>query len=311
MDYIKIQTLIVVVDWVEIEISLLRSTNLKAMRSALVAVLNVRSPYAEVCSEDANSATVFRFRIQDPGKMLRVRDALERLEAIFPFAIPPTITAAEIALDDYSGGPEQVAAWYHGLTRLAAGNGRLYHEYRGSGMAIPRHRDSLARHLRDGYQLGIGDKDGEFFQHAYYKTFDNNIDLDPSEHRARYEIRLRGRGLPCTSLDDWDEFRFEALADWFRFRAVKDGLPSFDKMILNAHGQMGKRAPRNRREGGTRLHARGTIADPSNERIRNALRTLSRRWKSSVAGRPAGSNARVSDAAVASPLAEIRATFLE
>lgn len=293
MNYIEKNRLVAAIDWLKIEVSIARPTNLKAMRRALANILDVASPYVDVPGGDNNSATVFRFRIQDPEKMMRVRAVLARLGAIFPFALPPTVVAVEIALDNYGGGPEQVVAWYRGLGRIASDNMRLYRNGKGSGKAIPSNQESFVRHLRDGFQIGIGDQDGDCYQHAYFKTYDNGCDLEQSQHRARYEIRLQGSGLPCASLDDWGEFKFETLAPWFRFRGVKEGLSEFEQMVLDAQRQIGERKPRNRKEGGTRLYTKGTTAALYNEQVRNALRTLSRRWMSAERGRPKSGEGRI------------------
>ncbi len=276
------------IDWIEIEITILGKTNLKAMRKAVAEATGVESAYAEVMGCDANSASVFRFRIHDPNKFAGVEVALMRLNQRFPFALPPTVTAVEIALDDYSKGPEQVADWYYGLSKLADDrNHRLYRDFKGSGEAIPRHRESFVRKIADGYQVGIGNKGADFYQHGYFKQTDHNKQALPEpEHRARIEVTLRGEQLPCVTLDDWANFKFEQLADYFRFRVQKDNLSDLEVMILRGQ-QIGKKLIRNRNGGGTRLNNRLTNADPENGRVRNALRNLSRRWKSAQPGRPA------------------------
>lgn len=288
MNYTR--TLRAVVDWLEIEITTAAPTNLKAMRSAL-SKLMTGSPHAKAVEGNNNSGVIWRFRLQDPSKFAHAEAVLERLGAFFPFAAPPTIAAIEIALDDYSGGPEKVAQWYRYLTQISPdGKARLYRDFKGSGMAIPRNFDSLVRKIGDGYQIGIGDKDGDIFQHAYFKTTDDNgqktdMEGNPIRQRARYEIRLRGQGLPCVTLDDWRSFRFEKLSHWFRFRTPKENLDAFEQMLLDARTQIGERVSRKRKGGGIRLHNGLTRADASNEDVRYALRGLSRRWKNSDVNR--------------------------
>lgn len=255
------------------------------------------NPYVNTMAGDKNSLSAFRFRIHDPEKYSRVKAFLARLDAHFLFAVSPSVTAIEIALDDVNGGPEQVLDWYRGLTKLASENHRLYRDFKGSGQAIPRHRESVIRKLSDGYQIGIGSKNADCFQHAYFKTNDG-------PHRARYEIRLQGAGLSNSVFDDWETFRFESLSSWFRFRVPKGDLTTFEQLVIDAQTRIGERKSRNRNGGGIRLHGSDTKADPLNEKAREALRGLSRRWKSPKRGvsRPART------IAAKASLAEIRAT---
>lgn len=281
------KTLRAEIDWIETEITIQGTTNLKAMRRALKEAACLEKAYVTVMANDPNSASIFRFRIHDPNKFADISAAIRRLEQRFPFALPPAVTAAEIAIDNYSNGPEQVADWYYGLSKVAdPKNHRLYRDGKGSGQAMPIKRDSLVRKIADGYQIGIGNKNADFYQHGYYKQTDHNKQALPEpEHRARIEVTLRGEQLPSVALDNWENFKFEQLTDYFRFRTQKDNLSDFEEMILEGR-QIGEKASRNRKGGGTRLNNPLTKADPENERVRNALRTLSRRWKSAHPGRP-------------------------
>lgn len=282
------KTLRAEIDWIEIEVTIQGTTNLKAMRIAVDTALCRGKAYVEVMDDEPNSASVFRFRIHDPNKYEQMGAVLARLNQRFQFALPPTVTAVEIALDDYSVGPEQVADWYYGLSVLAdAWNHRLYRDFKGSGESIPSCRDSFVRKITEGYQIAIGDKNADFYQHGYFKQTDHNMQALPEEeHRARIEVTLRGEKLPCITLDDLKDFKFERLADYFRFRIAKNNLSDFEQMII-AGRQIGERVSRNRKDGGTRLNNPLTKADPENERVRSALRNLSRRWKSALPGRPA------------------------
>ena len=279
------------IDWIEIEVTIEGTTNLKAMRNAVSAANGGEKAFVTVMGDDPNSASVFRFSIHDPNKFAQMGAVLGRLNQRYPFVLPPTVTAIEIAVDDYSKGPEQVADWYYGLSVLAdAKNHRLYRDFKGSGQSMPRYRDSLVRKIAEGNQIGIGNKRADIYQHGYLKQTDHNKQpLPESEHRARIEITLRQGKLPCTTLDDWAAFPFEQLSDYFRFRSPKSNLSDFDQMVL-AGRQIGEKVSRNRKGGGTRLHNPLTKADPENETVRNALRNLSKRWKSAQPGRPTKRN---------------------
>jgi len=279
------------IDWIEIEVTIQGTTNLKAMRNAVSASTGGEKAFVTVMSDDPNSASVFRFSIHDPNKFAQMCAVLAHLDKRFPFALLPTVSAIEIAVDDYSKGPEQVADWYYGLTVLAdAKNHRLYRDLKGSGQSIPSHRDSLIRKIAEGNQIAIGNKNADFYQHGYFKQTDHNKKpLPESKHRARIEITLRQGKLPCTTLENWADFPFEQLSNYFRFRTPKNNLSDFEQMIL-AGRQIGEKVSRNRKNGGTRLNNPLTKADPENEAVRNALRNLSRRWKSAQPGRPAKGN---------------------
>lgn len=284
------KTLRAELDWIDIEVTIDGATNLKAIRSAWKEAARLEKAYVTVISDNPNSASVFRLRIHDPGKFIAVTGFLANLEQRFTFAFPPVVIAVEIAIDDYSKGPEQVADWYYRLSKVADHkNHRLYRNFKGSGHAMPTNRDSLVRMVAQGYQIAIGNRDADFYQHGYFKQTDNNKQVLPeSEHRARIEATLRGEHLPCITLADWSNFKFEQLAEYFRFRTPKNNLSDFEIMILEGR-QIGIRVPRNRRGGGTRLNNPLTKADPENERVRNALRNLSRRWRSALQGRPLSS----------------------
>lgn len=285
------KTLRAEIDWINIEVAIQGTTNLKAIRRAVASATGQEKAFVDVMGEDPNSGSVFRFSIHDPNKFALVGAVLARLNQSFPFALPPTITAIEIALDDYRKGPEQVADWYYGLSVLAdTRNHRLYRDFKGSGQYMPRYRDSLVRKIAEGNQIAIGNKSADIYQHGYFKQTDHNKQpLPESEHRARIEVTLRQGKLPCTTLDDWAEFPFEQLSDYFRFRSPKSNLSDFDQMII-AGRQIGEKVSRNRQGGGTRLNNPLTKADPENETVRNALRNLSRRWKSAQPGRPLKGN---------------------
>lgn len=147
---------------------------------------------------------------------------------------------------------------------------------------VPITATSLIRHIHEGWQLGIGNRSDDYYQHIYFKTKDKGgeLALDPKDYRARIEITLQGAALPLQPLDAWEGFRFESLTDWFRFRKMKDDLTPTEKQYADRMVQIGEKAIRNRAGGGTRLHGKMTRADVLlNDRAKGALRRLSDWWE--------------------------------
>lgn len=285
MDY-TLLTFRAVVDWIELEIHTAKPTNFWAIQNALREIQHLPAdvnPYVKPLNESAGgAATAFLFRIQDPERLCDANKQLEEL-AHYAFNIDAKrVNAIEIALDAYNANPEQVARLYKFSTHLVSANHRLYRERNVDKVqATPRSFDSLVRRLSEGWQIGIGDEGADHYQHIYWKTTDDNGNpLPVSEHRARIEIRLRGAELPCQTFEDWENFSFSTLSKFFRFRKLKADLTPQQQVIANASAQIGQQRKRNRRGGGTLLHSRITQADVElNDRARDALRELSRRWK--------------------------------
>ena len=281
-----------VVDWIEIEILTERHTNFQTVQEKLRVILGLpegKDPYVQALEEGAGGrATVFRFRIYDPKNWHQVMSMARKLSEYFPSAGIPKVTVIEIAFDAYSKGEatpgelaELVACCYRNMTGPVSENRRVYKDYKGSGKAIPRQSASLARHVREDGQIGIGDVTDEHYQHIYLKTTDNSETLSVSDYRARLEIRLRDVKIPCRGFNEWESFRFESLSRFFRFRQIEDGFSPMMHMVAKASTQIGERKERRRAGGGTRLYSRATSADrPLNDAARYALRNLSERWSS-------------------------------
>ena len=277
-----------VVDWIEIEVQTTTPTNAPTIRRR--GSLVYATP---MDSGPGGAATVFRFRLYDPENWQEVVTQVQGIAKEFQLACPPAVTAIEIAFDARSKGAtreelaELTAHLYTAQTRIVSENRRVY---LGSAEAPPNLQSSLSRFLLEGWQIGVGNKSDDYYQHAYFKTTDHNgKPIEQSEHRARIEVTLRGAGLPCTSFNEWEGYRFETLQhpgnqrkgtkgeNLFRFRIGGGVLQDLckDRVILT-----GERKARNRMEGGTRLYGRGSKADkPLNDAARYALRELSRRWR--------------------------------
>ena len=115
-------------------------------------------------------------------------------------------------------------------------------------------------------------------RHAYVKTTDDAA-RQTVRPRARLEIRLQGNACPFQTLDELRAFDWCSLAHYFQFRRLKDDLDSFSQLLADRSTTVGKRTPRTI-AGSKRLYSPMTTADSTlNRRYRDALRTLSRRWK--------------------------------
>ena len=135
---------------------------------------------------------------------------------------------------------------------------------------------TLVRRLHEGFTLYVGDKDADTSQRFYVKTTDGGRTLPPEECRARMEVTLAGAALPFASLQDAADFRFETLSCWFRFRKLHTDAATWTpvkRAVASRQVVIGTREKR-----GRRLYSANTQADTKlNERVRNALRDLTRR----------------------------------
>ncbi len=249
----------------------------------MTGVLNYEPFVEPIDKGEGGSATRFAITLQDPQSADQVTGLLsdpaiaDHLEPFF------SVLQIEIALDTYRAGPDFVARQFWFSTNHVSDNKRLYWDFKGSGKAIPATLTSLGQYIRQGYQIGIGNENDDLYQHAYWKTTDRGgkVSLPPDEHRARFEIRLKGNALPCQTWDDWQCFKFESLAfQFFRFRRLKNDLTPAELLLAERRDDIGQRKTRNRRGGGTRLHSTWTKADAKlNELARDALKNLSKRWR--------------------------------
>lgn len=174
-----------------------------------------------------------------------------------------------------------------GINRVSPEHPRIY-RLEGETRAICSHRE-LIQALLEGFQIGIGNGDGDRFQHAYLKTSDDRQDLPVNQHRARIEIRCQGDGCPVRTLEDLSCFDFSTLSDYFRFRVFDEPETDLERLMAerqiclgNVIGDDGNLTAINRKGGGTRLNKRGTKASPLNEISRSRLRKLTERWQASA-----------------------------
>lgn len=280
-----------VVDWIEIQIQTEKTTNFQTVQRAfnealcLPLGLNIWTK-----SQDANEgggASCFSVRLHDVERHADIDRLVIKVGARLSLTPGFKINRIELALDAYCDDPAtQAARFYKFMTHPVSDNRRMYRDHVGSVKAMPRTIEALTRHLSEGWQIGIGNKTDDRYQHIYFKTNDTHQGKRQEvEHRARIEVRLSGAALPCQTHDAWQKFKFETLAQYFRFTKLKDNLEPLIQTTAEALDQIGERRARKRvhegRESGTRLHSRATQADAElNSKARDALRKLSARWAS-------------------------------
>lgn len=279
-----------VVDWIEIEIQTTTATHYDAIRRhGELSYVEPMNP-----STEGKSATIFHIRIHDSANWNEVVGTVSTIADKFALAKPFEVVGIEVALDAYGHGNTtqeelaSVAASFVKFTTHTHENRRMYREMGEGSFAPPTHFASLVRHLEAGWQIGVGNKNSDCYQHIYLKTTDHNkLPLPASEHRARIEITLRGNELPCHTLDEWSRCNFSALAKpYFSFRKLRSDLTPLEKVTADVNMKIGRRVIRNRREGGTRLFSKLTRADSSlNTLARYKLRDLSARWQTNHAKR--------------------------
>jgi hypothetical protein len=276
------------VDWIEVEVQTARPTNFVAIQRALKDFFgDDGTRYVHSLDKgDGGAASQFRFRLHDPSSFAIVGAVAQHLDGRFGLIRSPKISGIEVAVDAYGANPALAAHFYKFAARLVGPNRRIYRDYKGSARSIPANIAALTRLMSEGWQIGIANADADEYQHIYWKTTDGNGKaLQPQVHRARTEIRLRGAALPCQTFDGWQNYDFAGLAEYFRFRMLKDDLDPLLAATAAAAEQIGQRRVRNRMEGGTRLYSKATKADSAlNARARDALRELSRRWRAPATG---------------------------
>ena len=285
------------VDWIEIEIHTTEPTHYDAiyrLTEAFTAPIDSGS--------QGKSASNFRLKIQDPSSWQAVVGVVELIKSKHTLTKPFEVVGIEVAFDAYNrnsaDSTENLAllvANFHKFNthtnehRLAKNLGRIdkTRMYRLKGeksFTTPHNMQSLVRKIIEGWQIGIGSQNSYCYQHAYLKTTDGGKTCEP---RARIEITLRGRKLPCATNDEWSNCNFASLAKpYFSFRKIQPNLTPQEKVNADASIRIGKRIIRNRRGGGTKLFSSMTKADTKlNSLARDKLRGLSDRWQAQKTAR--------------------------
>jgi hypothetical protein len=288
-----------VVDWIELEIQTEQPTHFDAIRRRIwPSYVKEIDP-----APKGKSATIFRFTIYDPANWHDVLQTIDTIAQTFSLAKPFKVVGIEVALDAYGRGEvtseelASVAAHFAKFTTHTHENRRIYRETLDGVFALPLDFAVVVTHLVAGWQIGVGDKLSDCYQHIYFKTTDHNKrPLPVNLHRARIEITLRGDKLPCQTLEEWSGCSFAKLAKpYFSFRKLNDEydltppevhgakpVMDFRKLIKRCSDQMmdfGKRK-QNKTPKGMRLFRPASKADRAlGDIARYKLRELSDRWR--------------------------------
>jgi len=322
-----------VVDWIEIEIQ--TNAPVQAWRIQRDSVGGFS--FVKGCdqttgqrfdkSHENTPTTRFACLIQAPDRHADITAilSLDKIAGRLSGTVPVKASGIEVSFDAYSNPGttaedlgRMTSRFYWGLSRLVSPDMRLYHAGPGSGLVIPNQR-SLAQEFMQGYTLGIGHRNDDIYQRIYFKRTDGitkrdedqqrcesgqgkcddkRPQLPESEQRARIEIRLQGKNVPVTTLDDLENLNFGSLSKYFNFRRLRPDLDNTTQQAmasvprigqpyrLNKNGEI---AAINRSGGGTREFSKVTRADtPLNDRASDQLRKLTERWKgvSNTADKP-------------------------
>lgn len=288
MDY-SLFTFSAVVDFIEVCIHTTAKNHGGRMKRALH--LHGISYVTPVQPDAGGWSSYFTIPLYDLRSFAALQSKLSVIEEQFPFASQPTVSMVEVAFDGRlkdstaSANHNHLAALAaHMAFRLAepvSNNRRLFRDAKGISAAMPRTLEVLERKMLEGWNVGIGDKTGDQYQHCYLKTTDYNKKPIPiKDYRARFEIRLAGAGLPCTDIESYRDFRFETLAQYICFRKEDESASALQQAIIAGYAdQASYRKNIKRREGGGFITALMPRDEELNRIVRKRLQTLTKRWQ--------------------------------
>lgn len=297
MDY-SLFTFNAVVDFLEVRINTTARNHGGRMKRALH--LHGIS-YVDPVQPDAGGwSSCFTIRLYDVRTFAALQSKLDIIEAQYPFESQPTITMIEVAFDGYltdpvaPGNRDHLAAlaarMAYRLAEPVSNNRRIYRDGKGSPTAVPRTLSGVSRKMVEGWNVGIGNKTDDQYQHGYLKTTDHNKKALPTkEHRARFEIRLAGAGLPHADVEFYRDFRFETLSKYICFRKENETASAHQQVLVAAYGdQASHRKNLKRRGGGGARTAIMPRDEELNRIVRKRLQTLTKRWERPRAGAQKG-----------------------
>lgn len=268
------------IDWIAFEIKTISSTNFQTLRR------HINISYAEPIHAGAGGASnVFRFKIYDIKKWDSLKASFDALNNQIPLAYIH-IQGIEVSLDAFYQGAYDLEAYIlrtanfnYLLDKACSNNRRSANTHSGRGCGLPNHLSSISA-IRDNKTIYIGNRNESISQRIYFKTTNRNRPLPPEQHSARYEITLLNNECPFETLERAKDFKFTDLAEWFKFRKIKDGLDEFRKTLAQAGGKLSEVNIKRRVGGGTKVKAWGTVADRElNDITYRALKNLTLRLR--------------------------------
>lgn len=287
-----------VLDFIEVQVhTTTRNQGWKMQRALALHGISYATP---VQADAAGWSSHFTMRLYDLRTFAALRSKLAIIEEKYPFESPPTITMIEVAFDGYLREPpapsnsEHLAAlaarMAYRTARPVSDNRRIYRDGKGSPTAMPRTLQVLERKMAEAWNVGIGDKTGDQYQHCYLKTTDHNKrPILAQDYRARFEVRLAGAGLPHTDVESYRDFKFETLAQYICFRKEDESADQLQRAIVAGYGDQASH-PKNikRRNGGGTRTAILPRDEELNRIVRKRLQTLTTRWQRLAPGAQKG-----------------------
>ena len=266
------------IDWIELEVTTIDTSNFHAIMKFANST-NVEGINPGDCGETNR----FFVKFHDVTSWVSLENKIKDFNDVKPLS-EVYISGVEVSFDAYSNNNdkdelvEKTAEFYWLLQLPSSKNRRLASNFKGSAVQPVNHLSNI-RNIMNGHTIYIGSQsDDAFSQRIYYKTKDNNKLLPIEEHRARYELTLKGDACPFRTIEDAKAYKFCELKKWFKFRKIKDDLDSFRLMLTNATMQLGIINIPRRIGGGVMVNAIGTQADIVLNRIAyDKLRELTKR----------------------------------
>lgn len=242
------------IDWIEIEVSLGRQTRFPYVQKKLheaLSIPQVEGHQIRVVAYDVKMpndlATKFRFRLHDhqhKNSPQRLREALSALETFYGFTTPCRTIAIEPALDFWPLHPNalpglHVAELLQRTIAFYGDNPRQYDPHTGKTLGLLEHPEPIigCTFYINHSRTRKGHKASDIALRSYFKTTDRMdegedeeepkkaIPLPSDQHRARIEFTLRGAALDHFGLTD--PMRLEA-AD---FDALRKELFHFQRLL--------------------------------------------------------------------------------
>lgn len=226
-----------VVDWIELVVYPVRRTNWQTVQDAIFQAtgktVDVRlidrghtlNPYAhDERDEWVKNSPAFKFRLQDTARFIDVERVITEIKRQLKCDVTTAVTGIEVALDIYGAGAEAMAAMYRGLKNPVSDNQRVYRREKKRGdfvkAAAKQTTTALVNYLQSGWMIGIGNETDDLYQRIYFKMTDQNggVNKIQVEPRARIEIRLQGKELPFSTLEQLRQYKFTKLSKYFLFR---------------------------------------------------------------------------------------------
>lgn len=277
-----------VVDFIEVEI--------RTAQKHLGGVMHNRCAifgFSHMTPINANAggwANTFTTRLYDLRNFAALQSKLATIGQEFPLTAPPKVSMIEVAFDGYLKDPtaptnrdhlDALAAYM--VYRLAvpvSKNRRIYRDGKGSPTAIPRSLNAVERKMADGWNAAVGNKTDDQYQHGYVKKTDHNGKPIPVDsHRARFEIRLAGAGLPDIDVEFYKNFRFETLVEYINFRKEDEAATPVQQTLIAGYADRASHRKNIKRHEGGGVRKNSMPADQElNRLVREKLRELTRRW---------------------------------